>query len=126
MTLVAILHVTWSVNSVTHLFETNARLKFVERIPVLNLIIGTQPNKRKKGDRSRNNWFLSWFSLGESNHANHHAQPRAAYHGFKWYEPDMGKWFLMIAEPLGLVWDVKKPLSRKAFNESKKNSPHYV
>ena len=60
-------HVTWSVNSICHIF---GRRRFdIE-------------------DKSTNVWWLAPFSLGESWHHNHHAFPRSAFHGLKWYELD--------------------------------------
>src|SRR5581483_9246228 len=60
-------HITWSVNSVCHFF---GRRRFdIE-------------------DRSTNVAWLSLLSLGESWHHNHHAFPRSARHGLRWYELD--------------------------------------
>jgi stearoyl-CoA desaturase (delta-9 desaturase) len=47
-------HVTWSINSICHLW---GRRRFSSR------------------DESRNVWWLSWLSFGESWHNNHHAFP---------------------------------------------------
>jgi stearoyl-CoA desaturase (Delta-9 desaturase) len=59
-------HVTWSINSVCHMF-------------------GTRPfAKSGKADRSTNLAPLALVTLGESYHHNHHAQPTSAYHGFRW------------------------------------------
>ena len=60
-------HVTWSVNSVCHFFGTR-------RFDV--------------DDHSTNVGWLSLLSLGESWHHNHHAFPRSAYHGLRWWELD--------------------------------------
>ena len=53
-------HVTWSVNSICHMF---GRRDFDVR------------------DESRNNWLLALPSLGEAWHNNHHAFPSSAVHG---------------------------------------------
>ena len=61
-------HVTWSINSVCHFF---GRRRFdVE-------------------DHSTNVFWLALPSFGESWHHNHHAFPRSAVHGLKWWEIDL-------------------------------------
>src|SRR3954454_21410655 len=60
-------HVTWSVNSVCHFF--GKRRFDVE-------------------DQSTNVFWLAIPSFGESWHHNHHAFPRSAAHGLKWWEVD--------------------------------------
>jgi stearoyl-CoA desaturase (delta-9 desaturase) len=78
-------HVTWSVNSVCHFF---GRRRFdVE-------------------DRSTNVAWLALPSLGESWHHNHHAFPRSAEHGLRWWEVDPSALFIRMLERLGLAWDV--------------------
>ncbi|NOY28680.1 MAG: hypothetical protein GXP28_00465, partial [Planctomycetes bacterium] len=61
-------HVTWSVNSVTHVW-------------------GYQ--NYKTGESSRNNLLVGLWSNGEGWHNNHHADQRAASHGHKWWEFDL-------------------------------------
>jgi stearoyl-CoA desaturase (Delta-9 desaturase) len=61
-------HVTWSVNSVCHFLGTR-------RFDV--------------DDESRNVFWLALPSLGESWHHNHHAFPRSARHGLRWWEIDV-------------------------------------
>jgi stearoyl-CoA desaturase (delta-9 desaturase) len=80
-------HVTWSVNSICHIFG-NRRFDIE--------------------DRSTNVWWLAPFSLGESWHHNHHAFPRSAYHGLKWWEFDLAGLTISIMARLGLAWDVVK------------------
>ena len=66
-------HVTWSVNSICHFF---GRRRFdIE-------------------DQSTNVAWLAVFSLGESWHHNHHAFPRSAYHGLRWWEIDLSGLFI--------------------------------
>ena len=78
-------HVTWSVNSVCHFF---GRRRFdVE-------------------DHSTNVGWLALVSLGESWHHNHHAFPRSAHHGLRWYEVDPSGWIISVLERLGLAWNV--------------------
>jgi stearoyl-CoA desaturase (delta-9 desaturase) len=78
-------HVTWSVNSICHIF---GRRRFdIE-------------------DRSTNVWWLAPFSLGESWHHNHHAFPRSAFHGMKWWELDITGLAIRAMAKVGLAWNV--------------------
>ena len=78
-------HVTWSVNSVCHFF---GRRKFdIE-------------------DQSTNVFWLSILSFGESWHHNHHAFPRSAAHGLRWYELDPSEGVIRLMRRLGLAWNL--------------------
>src|SRR5205807_452067 len=57
-------------------------------------------------DRSTNVAWLSLLSLGESWHHNHHAFPRSAYHGLRWWEIDPSGLLISMLERLGLAWNV--------------------
>jgi fatty-acid desaturase len=94
---VVVWHVTWSVNSLTHLwgyrsFET--------------------------GDNSRNNWFIGLLAHGEGWHNNHHAQQRSAAHGRNWWEFDLSYRTIQLLEFTGLAWNVvhAKPI-KETLNE---------
>jgi stearoyl-CoA desaturase (delta-9 desaturase) len=78
-------HVTWSINSICHFF-------------------GQQ--RFETGDQSRNVFWLALPSLGEAWHHNHHAFPRSAYHGLRWYELDPSGWVIFTLAKLGLIWNV--------------------
>jgi stearoyl-CoA desaturase (Delta-9 desaturase) len=78
-------HVTWSVNSVCHFF---GRRRF------------------DLEDHSTNVGWLSLLSLGESWHHNHHAFPRSAYHGLRWYELDPSGAIITLMQRCGLAWNV--------------------
>jgi stearoyl-CoA desaturase (delta-9 desaturase) len=78
-------HVTWSVNSVCHFF---GRRRFAT------------------DDRSTNVASLAIPSLGESWHHNHHAFPRSARRGLRWYELDPSALIIGCLERLGLAWNV--------------------
>ena len=81
-------HITWSVNSICHMF---GRRDFDVR------------------DESRNNWVLALPSLGEAWHNNHHAFPSSAVHGLDDKQLDLSGFLIHQMERIGLVWDVKVP-----------------
>jgi stearoyl-CoA desaturase (Delta-9 desaturase) len=78
-------HITWSVNSVCHFF--GARRFDID-------------------DQSTNVAWLSLLSLGESWHHNHHAFPRSAYHGLRWWEIDLSGLIISGMQRVGLAWNV--------------------
>ena len=63
----------------------------------------------KSDDKSTNNIWLALPTLGESFHNNHHAFPKAAIMGLKWWQIDIGGWIIVLLEKLGLAWDVWRP-----------------
>ena len=87
--IVLIWHLTFIVNSVNHLwgyrnYETN--------------------------DNSRNNvWISIIVFLGEGWHNNHHAQPRSAAHGHRWFEFDLAYWLIVGFQRLGWARNVQLP-----------------
>jgi len=80
------LHVTWMVNSVTHMWGSR---RFNTR------------------DDSRNNWWLALISSGEGWHNNHHAHPTSARHGLAWYEFDLSWMQIRILRFFGLAKSVR-------------------
>jgi stearoyl-CoA desaturase (Delta-9 desaturase) len=78
-------HVTYSINSLCHFF---GRRRF------------------DTGDESRNLFWLSLPTFGESWHNNHHAFPTSAMHGMRGWEIDPSALVIRGLEKLGLVWDV--------------------
>ncbi|MEM6473305.1 MAG: fatty acid desaturase [Planctomycetota bacterium] len=90
---VFVLHGTWAVNSVAHAFGYR---------------------NYETRDESRNNWIVALFSHGEGWHNNHHAEPRSAAHGHRWWEFDMSWWVIRAMEIAGLVKDVVRPKSMKS------------
>jgi stearoyl-CoA desaturase (delta-9 desaturase) len=81
-------HVTWSVNSVCHLW-------------------GGRPYRA--GDESRNNFLFGVLALGEGWHNNHHAFPTSARHGLRWWQIDVSYRFIRALGWARLAWDVKLP-----------------
>jgi len=68
-------------------------------------------------DDSRNNWWLSLVTMGEGWHNNHHAYPRSARQGFRWYEFDATFYILKALSWAGVVWDLGTPPADLVRNE---------
>lgn len=81
-------HVTWSVNSICHVF-------------------GRRPLDAK--DRSTNVWVLSVLSLGESWHNIHHAHPSWARHGARRGMVDPSAGLIALFERIGWAKMVRWP-----------------
>ncbi len=81
-------HITWSVNSVCHLW-------------------GTRPFRSH--DESRNNAIVGILGLGEGWHNNHHAFPTSARHGLRWWEFDLSYLVIRAMEVLHLAHAIKVP-----------------
>lgn len=81
-------HVTWSVNSVCHLW-------------------GARPYDCQ--DESRNNPVVGVLAFGEGWHNNHHAFPTSARHGLKWWQIDTSYLLIRCLEVVGLAWNVRVP-----------------
>ena len=85
-------HVTFSINSVCHMF-------------------GTRPFQTR--DESRNVWLLALPSFGESWHNGHHAFPASAVHGLERGQLDLSAAVIRGLEKARLAWDVKRPDPRQ-------------
>lgn len=85
---VFVLHGTWSVNSLAHVFGYR---------------------NYATDDKSTNNWLVALIAHGEGWHNNHHADPRSAAHGHLWWEFDMSWWVIRLLESVGLARDVVRP-----------------
>lgn len=83
--LVFVLHSTWFVNSASHLWGYR------------NYVTS---------DDSRNSWWVALLTYGEGWHNNHHAYPRMANHGHKWWEFDLTFRTIRLMQWLGLAWNV--------------------
>ncbi|MEX2253669.1 MAG: acyl-CoA desaturase [Thermoleophilaceae bacterium] len=78
-------HVTWSINSICHFFGSR---------------------RFETDDQSTNVFWLAIPSLGESWHHNHHAFPRAAVQGLRWWEVDVSGLVIRALGRVGLAWNV--------------------
>ncbi|MGY2779221.1 sn-2 palmitoyl-lipid 9-desaturase [Thermostichus sp. MS-CIW-23] len=79
---VLLLHCTWLINSASHFwgyrtFESN--------------------------DNARNLWWAAILTYGEGWHNNHHADPKCARAGLRWWEIDMTYWAIWLLARLGLA-----------------------
>jgi stearoyl-CoA desaturase (delta-9 desaturase) len=81
-------HVTWSINSICHMW-------------------GTRPYRTR--DQSRNVWPLALLSMGESWHNLHHADPTCARHGVLRGQIDSSARLIAVIERLGWIHDVRWP-----------------
>jgi stearoyl-CoA desaturase (delta-9 desaturase) len=81
-------HLTWSVNSVCHMFGSRMF---------------------RTTDESRNNFICALLGFGEGNHNNHHAFPQSACHGMNWRQPDLSYLVIMFLKWCGLATDVNVP-----------------
>lgn len=85
-------HITWSVNSVCHVW-------------------GTQPFRSH--DESRNNAIVGVLAFGEGWHNNHHAFPTSARHGLKWWQIDTSYLIIRLMKLLRLARNIKVPSAQR-------------
>lgn len=85
-------HITWSVNSVSHVW-------------------GFQD--WNTGDLSMNNWLVGILAFGEGWHNNHHAFERSCRHGLKWWQVDFTWYAIRLLEMMGLAWNLQYPSERR-------------
>ncbi|HEY1067025.1 MAG TPA: fatty acid desaturase, partial [Pirellulales bacterium] len=96
--LVYVMHSTWFVNSASHMWGYR---------------------NYETTDDSRNNWWVAIITYGEGWHNNHHAHPRLAAHGHKWWEIDMTYTTICLMEKCGLAWNVARKKAPRVANASK-------
>jgi fatty-acid desaturase len=85
---VLVWHVTWSVNSLTHLFGYRSY---------------------ETGEDSRNNWLVALLAMGEGWHNNHHHDPASASVRHRWWEFDATYVVILLLERVGLATNVVRP-----------------
>lgn len=69
----------------------------------------------EEGDSSINVWWLGPLQLtawGENWHKNHHANAGSARLGLRWWQTDIGWYFIYALETVGLADNVKRPRAR--------------
>jgi stearoyl-CoA desaturase (delta-9 desaturase) len=81
-------HVTWSTNSVCHIW-------------------GTHPYRSH--DESRNNPIFGLLGMGEGWHNNHHAFPTSARHGLRWWQLDASYLVIRLLALVHLARDLHVP-----------------
>lgn len=92
-------HITWSVNSLSHVFGYR--------------------NYETKDD-SRNNWFVTLLTAGEGWHNNHHADPASASVQHRWWEIDLNYYVICLLGSLGLATHIIRP---RIHRKSEQRSP---
>jgi stearoyl-CoA desaturase (Delta-9 desaturase) len=96
-------HITWSVNSVCHLW-------------------GSQPFRSH--DESRNNVVVAILGLGEGWHNNHHAFPTSARHGLRWWEIDFSWMVIRGLSLVGLAKQIRLPTPDRIQSKHKRSNPN--
>jgi len=89
---VVVWHITWSVNSLTHMFGYR---------------------NYETEDQSRNNWFVALIATGEGWHNNHHHDQAAATVQHRWWEIDICYWHILLFKWLGLASHIVPPASKR-------------
>jgi len=85
---VAVWHITWSVNSLTHTFGYR---------------------NHANDDRSRNNWLVAILASGEGWHNNHHHDQASASNQHRWWEFDLTYYHIVLLKWMGLATQVIAP-----------------
>jgi fatty-acid desaturase len=83
--IILVMHATWLVNSASHIWGYR---------------------NYETTDDSRNNWWVAILTFGEGWHNNHHAYPRMAKQGHRWWELDPTFAVIRIMQLCGLAWNV--------------------
>jgi fatty-acid desaturase len=89
---VMVWHITWSVNSVTHLFGYRTY---------------------DTPDNSRNNWLVGLLGAGEGWHNNHHHDPTSATVQHRWWEIDPTYYVIKLLAWVGLAKNVVPPRAKR-------------
>jgi sn-2 palmitoyl-lipid 9-desaturase len=86
-------HSTWFVNSATHLWGYR---------------------NYETTDASRNLWWVALLAYGEGWHNNHHAHPRLARAGHRWWELDPTWWAISFLQRIGQATEVDDRIPQPA------------
>ncbi len=85
-------HITWSVNSLSHVFGYR---------------------NYATPDDSRNNWFVTLLTAGEGWHNNHHQDPASASVQHRFWEIDINYYVIRLFGLVGLATHIVKPRSQR-------------
>ncbi|MAB72045.1 MAG: hypothetical protein CMJ54_06025 [Planctomycetaceae bacterium] len=97
-------HITWSVNSLAHLFGYR---------------------NHDTNEESRNNWFVALVSAGEGWHNNHHHDPKCCTVSHRWWELDVTHLEVRLLRRLGIVTSIvprREERARLAMEKVKKRA----
>ena len=97
---VLVWHMTWSVNSLSHLFGYQSY---------------------ETGEDSRNNWLVALLAAGEGWHNNHHHDPASASVQHQWWEFDLTYLEIRLLKRLGLATDIIQPRHVRRLAASARN-----
>lgn len=89
---VVVWHITWSVNSLTHLFGYR---------------------NYETTDNSRNNWLVALIATGEGWHNNHHHDQASATVQHRWWEIDLCYYHILVLKWCGLASHIVPPASQR-------------
>jgi fatty-acid desaturase len=81
-------HITWSVNSLSHIFGYR---------------------NYETSDDSRNNWLVTLLTAGEGWHNNHHEDPASASNQHRFWEIDINYYVICLFGKLGLASHIVRP-----------------
>ena len=99
---VCVWHITWSVNSLTHIFGYSSH---------------------KTNENSRNNWLVALVAAGEGWHNNHHHDPAACTVQHRWWEFDLTYWEVRALKTLGVVHAIT-PLREERIRRAAEGRTH--
>jgi stearoyl-CoA desaturase (Delta-9 desaturase) len=85
--------------------------QFVWSINSLGHSIGSRPFPTR--EHSTNNALLALPTCGEAWHNNHHAFPKSARFGHRWWQVDIGYMSIGALRLLGLAWNVWTPSEKQ-------------
>ena len=94
---VVVWHITWAVNSLTHLLGYR---------------------NYDSDEHSRNNWLVAVLTVGEGWHNNHHHDPASACNQHRWWELDVSYYEIKALEKLGLAKKVLPPRHKRQRRQS--------
>ena len=98
-------HITWSVNSMTHLFGYR---------------------NYELADDSRNCWWVAALTFGEGWHNNHHSDQASASVQHRWWEIDLNYYIIRMFGLVGLASDIIEPRHIRLKNRAAKKKVESV